>query len=131
MEDSPRDMWLLAVDGSRGAEHAARYVAKTAKAFGAAEIRLVNVRPPPVGAERMDANALRAAALAEAERTSAKARRIVELAGLPCTLDAPVGDDPAAMKRLLRQASKETGVKVRSSWEDDTRMALLWKRVGA
>lgn len=97
MEDSPRDMWLLAVDGSRGAEHAARYVAKTAKAFGAAEIRLVNVRPPPVGAERMDANALRAAALAEAERTSAKARRIVELAGLPCTLDAPVGDDPAAM----------------------------------
>lgn len=40
-------------------------------------------------------------------------------------------DDPAAMKRLLRQASKETGVKVRSSWEDDSKTALLWKRVGA
>ncbi|MCK9485949.1 MAG: hypothetical protein M0R73_04510 [Dehalococcoidia bacterium] len=40
-------------------------------------------------------------------------------------------DDPAATKRLLRQASKEVGIKVRSSWEDDTKRALLWKRVGA
>ena len=97
MDDSRQDTWLLAVDGSRGAEHAARYVAKTAKAFGAAKIRLVNVRLPPVGAERMDARALRAAALEDAERAAARARRIVELAGLPCALDAPVGDDPAAM----------------------------------
>lgn len=41
------------------------------------------------------------------------------------------GDDPAATKRLLRQASKEVGIKVRSSWEDDSKRALLWKRVGA
>ncbi len=41
------------------------------------------------------------------------------------------GDDPAVAKRLLRQASKEAGIKVRSSWEDDARVALLWKRVGA
>lgn len=40
-------------------------------------------------------------------------------------------DDPAVTKRLLRQASREAGIKVRSSWEDDTRQALLWKRVGA
>ncbi len=40
-------------------------------------------------------------------------------------------DDPAATKRLLRQASKEVGIKVRSSWEDDSKRALLWKRVGA
>lgn len=40
-------------------------------------------------------------------------------------------DEPAAMKRLLRQASKEAGVKVRSSWETDDRKVLLWKRVGA
>lgn len=40
-------------------------------------------------------------------------------------------DDAAATKRLLRQASKEVGIKVRSSWEDDTKRALLWKRVGA
>lgn len=40
-------------------------------------------------------------------------------------------DDPGVTKRLLRQASKEAGIKVRSSWEDDSRTALLWKRVGA
>ena len=40
-------------------------------------------------------------------------------------------DDAVATKRLLRQASKELGIKVRSSWEDETRSALLWKRVGA
>ena len=41
------------------------------------------------------------------------------------------GEDSAAAKRLLRQASKEAGIKVRSSWEDETQRALLWKRVGA
>ena len=41
------------------------------------------------------------------------------------------GDDPATTKRLLRPASKEAGIKVRSSWEDESRTALLWKRVGA
>ena len=41
------------------------------------------------------------------------------------------GDDPAVTKRLLRQASKQAAIKVRSSWEDDTHKALLWKRVGA
>lgn len=41
------------------------------------------------------------------------------------------GDDPAATKRLLRQASRDAGIKVRSSWEDDSHRALLWKRVGA
>lgn len=41
------------------------------------------------------------------------------------------GEDPAAVKRLLRQASKEVGIKVRSSWEDQSQRALLWKRVGA
>jgi hypothetical protein len=40
-------------------------------------------------------------------------------------------EDAAATKRLLRQASKEVGIKVRSSWEDDSHRALLWKRVGA
>lgn len=40
-------------------------------------------------------------------------------------------DDPVSVKRLLRQASKEIGVRVRSSWEDGSRSALLWKRTGA
>ena len=46
-------------------------------------------------------------------------------------IELETSDDPAVTKRLLRQASKEAGVKVRSSWEDDTKQALLWKRVGA
>jgi len=46
-------------------------------------------------------------------------------------IDLDGGDDPAAAKRLLRQASREVGIKVRSSWEDDSKRVLLWKRVGA
>lgn len=96
---SPRrqDTWLLAVDGSRGADDAARYVARTAKSFGAGFIRLVNVRLPAVGSERKPIAKQRAEALADAERTTAQARRILELAGLKYRLEAPVGDDPAAM----------------------------------
>jgi hypothetical protein len=41
------------------------------------------------------------------------------------------GEDAEATKRLLRQASRDAGIKVRSSWEDDSHRALLWKRVGA
>lgn len=40
-------------------------------------------------------------------------------------------DDALATKRLLRQASRELGIKVRSSWEDDAHQVLLWKRVGS
>ena len=38
------------------------------------------------------------------------------------------GDGPASVKRLLQEAAKEVGVKVRSSWEDKSHKALLWKR---
>jgi hypothetical protein len=44
------------------------------------------------------------------------------------TLDA--GDDPAKVKRAMRHASREVGIRVRSSWEDDSRRVLLWKRTG-
>lgn len=66
-------------------------------------------------------------------RANALARRDYETA----IRDAQAGrievddEDPARVKRLLRQASKIVGIKVRSSWEDETRSALLWKRVGA
>ena len=36
---------------------------------------------------------------------------------------------PSTVKRLLREAAKEAGVKVRSSWTDDQQRALVWKRV--
>ena len=39
-------------------------------------------------------------------------------------------ENPARVKRLLSEAAKEAGTKVRSSWEDKTRHVLLWKKVG-
>lgn len=38
------------------------------------------------------------------------------------------GEDPTTVKRLLRQASRETGIRVRSSWEDSRQRALFWKK---
>jgi len=41
------------------------------------------------------------------------------------------GDNPSTVKRLLRDASKEAGIRVRSTWDDQrTQKVLLWKRVG-
>jgi nucleotide-binding universal stress UspA family protein len=89
--------WLLAVDGSEGADNAARYVARTAAALGVGVIRLVNARVPaaeerdqPIAAQRRDA-------LAIAERATATARRILDFAQLSYRLEAPLGDDPAAL----------------------------------
>lgn len=39
-------------------------------------------------------------------------------------------DRPSTVKRLLAEASKESGIKVRSSWEDKKQMVLYWKRTG-
>ena len=39
-------------------------------------------------------------------------------------------DRPSTVKRLLAEASKETGIKVRSSWEDKKQMVLYCKRTG-
>jgi hypothetical protein len=40
------------------------------------------------------------------------------------------GDKPATVKRLLQEASKHTGIKIRSSWADNSQKILLWKRTG-
>ena len=39
-------------------------------------------------------------------------------------------DNATRAKRLLSEAAKEAGIKVRSSWEDKTKRILLWKKVG-
>ncbi len=40
-------------------------------------------------------------------------------------------DKSPRVKRLLAEAAKETGIKVRSSWDDaKTQKVLLWKRTG-
>lgn len=40
------------------------------------------------------------------------------------------GENSGRMKRLLSDAAKEAGVRIRSSWEDRSKRVLLWKRVG-
>ena len=41
------------------------------------------------------------------------------------------GENPTRVKRLLSEAAREAGTKVRSSWEDKTLgSVLLWKKVG-
>ena len=39
-------------------------------------------------------------------------------------------DRPSTVKRLLAEASKESKIKVRSSWEDKKQLVLFWKRTG-
>jgi hypothetical protein len=41
------------------------------------------------------------------------------------------GEKPATVKRMLQEAAKQAGVQVRSSWEDSSQRALLWKRAGS
>ncbi len=46
-------------------------------------------------------------------------------------IDLERGDRPGATKRLLQEAAKEAGVKVRSSWTDKSQKALVWKKTRA
>lgn len=40
-------------------------------------------------------------------------------------------DRPSIVKSRLGQASRESRIRVRSSWEDKRQRVLYWKRVGA
>jgi len=76
--------------------------------------------PGQVVLGRGRANALKRRPFVDAIRASQAGRIVLE-----------EGDEAAAVKRFLRSASKEVGIKVRSSWEDETRRVLLWKRAAA
>ena len=41
------------------------------------------------------------------------------------------GEKPAAVKRLLQEAARQEGVRIRSSWTDGGQRTLVWKKVGA
>ena len=43
-------------------------------------------------------------------------------------IDLERGDRPATVKRLLQEAAKEAGLKVRSSWTDGRHKTLVWKK---
>ncbi len=45
-------------------------------------------------------------------------------------IDLESDDNPAVIKRRLREASKQVGIKVRSSWATDAQKTLYWKRTG-
>lgn len=96
MERARTLTWLLAVDGSRNAARAARYVARVARNAGVGEIQLLNVQP----ADHLDANARRgAAAVRKADdatnRDAAAALRILERAALPVRLHTIRDANPA------------------------------------
>jgi hypothetical protein len=39
------------------------------------------------------------------------------------------GEKPATVKRLLQEAARDAGVRVRSSWGDSKQQVLFWKKV--
>jgi nucleotide-binding universal stress UspA family protein len=95
MEQERALTWLLAVDGSRNAVRAARYVARVAGNTGVGEIQLLNVQPP----EYPGKHASRGAAPEPdeaANRDATAALRILERAALPVRLHAHRGANPAA-----------------------------------
>ncbi len=47
------------------------------------------------------------------------------------TIELTRGEKASRIKRLLAEASKDTGIRVRSTWEDKNQRILLWKRVGS
>jgi len=88
--------WLLAVDGSRNAARAARYVARVARSAGVGEIHLLNVQSP----EDADEHARRGVPPKRKEGDAthpdaAAARRILDRAALPVSLHSPRDANPA------------------------------------
>lgn len=51
-------------------------------------------------------------------------------AGQAGKIELTRGERPGTVKRLLQEASKEAGVRLRSSWEDGSQRVLLWRRTG-
>ncbi len=105
------ETWLLGTDGSASAEYAARYATAYAPRSGVGAIRLVNVRFPPTGAEApRTAAGFRDQARADAEKTSANVRRILQTTRIRVDLDAPIGDDPASLIARLAKKHKATEI---------------------
>jgi hypothetical protein len=44
------------------------------------------------------------------------------------SIELDAEDRPGTVKRLLREAARDLGVKIRSSWADDTQSVLVWKK---
>lgn len=96
MERARTLTWLLAVDGSRNAARAARYVARVARNAGVREIQLLNVQPPEGPGAHDSRGAPPAPKAGDAtHRDAAAAVRILERAALPVRLNTQRGANPA------------------------------------
>ena len=97
MARNPAPDWLLASDGSRDADSAARFVARAAPSLGVGRIQVANVQPAAgTGQRAMRAPEAERRRLAAARRETSEARRILDGARLPWRLHAIPGGDPAA-----------------------------------
>jgi len=97
MVQKRKSIWLLAIDGSRSAELAARQVVQAARRQGGGEIHLLNVQPLEGTGGRVSRLAwAKQRAKAAADRETAAARRIFETAALPHQLHVDLHNDPAA-----------------------------------
>ena len=74
--------------------------------------------------EAKDVHVGRGRAAAEARAPYIEALK----AGSAGHIELSRGEKSAVVKRRLQEASRETGIKIRSSWESST--ALVWKRTG-
>ena len=68
----------------------------------------------------------RARAAAEERKSYVEALHAAEAGKVELT----GGEKPTRVKRLLAEASKESGIRIRFSWEDKRQRVLLWKKVG-
>lgn len=110
MKRTDKTTWLLALDGSRDAERAARYVARVAKRQGVDEIHLLNVHPlVRLRARAMPSAEILRAVAEEATLVTASARRRLESVGLALHLHSPLGADPAVViaATARRQRTRE------------------------
>jgi len=92
-----KSIWLLAIDGSRSADLAARQVVQAARRQGGGEIHLLNVQPLDGTGGRVSRLAwAKQRAKAAAARETAAARRILEAAALNHRLHVVLNSDPAS-----------------------------------
>jgi nucleotide-binding universal stress UspA family protein len=84
--------WLVAVDGSPGADDAARYAALAARRCGIASIRIVDVVPPPADEPKRSSGSY---AREASERATANARRVLIAARLEVEVGIALERDPA------------------------------------
>lgn len=98
---------LLAVDGSEGSERAADALRLARPWLGDIEVRIAHVQEPLTLAEAMlppHADVVGQWSRSAGEAAVAPARRMLEAAGIPATLELAAGDPAATILRLAQES---------------------------